>query len=192
MRFKFCLLNSFSPEQTEKTLLMLSNEQITYIKGLAEGKRKQSLAVRTLLCEMLSDGYPDINIGMLTAEENGRPYFADGSIYVSFTHSDDMVGCVLSGSAVGVDIQKIKPVSDRLVSRVCTADEQLYVKEHGTDCFFFFWTLKESYIKATGISFADAVKVSFAHNGKICATDKTVDIDFGFTDGYVWSVCKKK
>jgi phosphopantetheine--protein transferase-like protein len=59
---------------------------------------------------------------------------------------------VVSGTPVGIDIEKIKPVTDKLINYVCNENEREYI-ESGNDKeyrFFAVWTAKEAYFKKNG------------------------------------------
>lgn len=85
--------------------------------------------------------------------EHGKPYLADGAFYFNLSHSGDIAVCAVSDCEVGVDVQKIKPVTRKLMTRVCTPDELNSIDnaEEGNDAAFCrLWTVKESFIKQLG------------------------------------------
>jgi 4'-phosphopantetheinyl transferase len=67
-----------------------------------------------------------------------------------------MAACAFSQAPVGMDIEKIRPFRDLLISRILTPQEQEFLEAKSKtqnsrqEWFFRFWTLKESYIKYTG------------------------------------------
>lgn len=192
MQFRFCTLSSLSQTRVLETHNKLSVTQTEYLNRLNVKGKEQSLAVRTLLDIMLNDLYPSHNITELSADEKGRPFLTGSKLFLSFTHSEEMVGCVLSEKPVGIDIQKIKSVSMNLKKRVCTKEELSFIEENGDDNFFIIWSLKESYIKATGTAFADAVRFSFVRDGKINCDNALFFAEYGFSDEYAWSILKIK
>lgn len=86
--------------------------------------------------------------------EHGKPYIKDSDTFFSISHSGDWAVCAVSDSEVGCDIEKIRPVDLKLARRfspeefsaIMSADE-----ENRLELFFRYWTLKESYMKATGL-----------------------------------------
>ncbi len=87
--------------------------------------------------------------------ENGKPYLKGCNLFVSISHSFDMVACAISAEPIGIDIEKIRPVSRKLVEYVCTESEREYVlKNNEPDDvnrrFFKVWTAKEARFKKGG------------------------------------------
>lgn len=93
-------------------------------------------------------------------EEGGKPVLNEApNIYFNISHTRGLVVCGISEYTIGVDAEYIHPFDKRLMRRVCTEDEIAYIygnsggKENlhqQWERFFRLWTLKESYLKATG------------------------------------------
>ena len=49
--------------------------------------------------------------------ERGKPYFEEAPFFFSVSHSGEWVVCALSDTEVGVDIEKIRPISDGVMRR---------------------------------------------------------------------------
>ncbi len=100
----------------------------------------------------------------LGSTKHGKPYLASpagGSLHFNMAHSGGRIVCAFSRCEVGVDVEALAPdiVSPELIEAVFTpADMQTLAslsREHGElRAFFAMWTLKESYIKATGLGFS--------------------------------------
>ena len=87
---------------------------------------------------------------------NGKPYLVgEESLHFNLSHSEGMVMCAIAEKEVGCDVEK-KALLDRgLAEYVMTEYEldRIYGLEKDTEqqeMFFRLWTLKESYMKATG------------------------------------------
>lgn len=192
MHFGISLMSDISAADISKAERLLSAEQSRHLAVKNLDKRRQSLAARALLMTALeSHGY-GVSLTELAAYDNGRPYFkGNDRVFVSLTHSGDRVGYALSSSPVGVDIERIRSVSEKLIARVCTVEEKEYVNSHGISAFFVLWALKEAYIKAADSSFSKVTKISFVKNGNIAPPSAEITIRHGVTEGYAWAVIEK-
>jgi 4'-phosphopantetheinyl transferase len=108
------------------------------------------LAVTHLLNSILEGfGVCDARLEVL---ENGKPHLVGSDLFFSLSHSEEGVAAVVSGTPVGIDIEKIKPVTDKLINYVCNEKEREYI-ESGDDKeyrFFAVWTAKEAFFKKNG------------------------------------------
>lgn len=82
--------------------------------------------------------------------EHGRPRLPGSNLHASVSHSSDLVVVALTAAGpVGVDVELIAhPPSRRLLSLVCTPEEQAFVLT--AKDFFTHWVRKEAILKATG------------------------------------------
>lgn len=78
----------------------------------------------------------------------------DGSVYWSVSHKREYVAGVVAPYPAGIDIEKIRPCSSALISRVAEASEWELSTEIPQIRFFRFWTAKEAVLKAEGVGFA--------------------------------------
>lgn len=88
--------------------------------------------------------------------EAGKPYLAgaDG-VFFSLSHSGNYVLCAVSDCEIGADIERVRPADLRLAERFfCTAESARIAaqetEKEQRELFFRYWTLKESFLKATG------------------------------------------
>ena len=112
--------------------------------------RLRSLAVTHLLNTILEE--LDVCDAKLEVLENGKPYLVGSNLFFSLSHSEEGAVAVVSEAPVGIDIEKIKPVADKLINYVCTENEREYI-ESGNDKeyrFFAVWTAKEAFFKKNG------------------------------------------
>lgn len=129
--------------------------------NLKRGERKlcETSNGRALLKRAVSELY-GIDTDTLTIKkgEHGKPYFSQREdICFNISHSGDYVAVMVGDSPLGVDIQTIRPVKDRMIEKLCNESEKnfVYGSNNKDRAFITLWTLKESYIKAigTGMSF---------------------------------------
>lgn len=121
-----------------------------------EKDRHLSLGAAVLLQAALKDhgisgDFPGFRFG-----ENGKPYLAErDDAFFSISHSGNYVLCAVSGSEIGCDIEKTASADIRIAKRFFTPAEYETIlnekdESRRNDLFYRYWTLKESYIKATG------------------------------------------
>ena len=86
----------------------------------------------------------------------GKPYFKDGSVFFNLSHSEEYVVCALAPYEVGCDVEKITPIDLNIARRFFFRSEYADIAAQETaearnDLFFRYWTLKESFMKTTGL-----------------------------------------
>ncbi len=95
---------------------------------------------------------PDMPV--LAHTEKGKPYFPDyPAVHFNLSHCRGMAVCLLSQHVCGVDVEQRRPLREKVVSRVFSAEERSALEMADDPDFLFtrLWTLKESYVKAIGI-----------------------------------------
>ncbi len=124
-----------------------------------EADRRRSLAVEVLCFEALKrEGIAEDVKVRLTHDEKGKPCLIIPEMdekdvpQVSLSHAGDAVAVAIDRLPVGVDLETVRPCKDALVRRFFTETEQKYI-HRAIDkdlAFTQIWTLKESFVKATG------------------------------------------
>ena len=161
-------LSAFSQQQLEKTYGNLTPSRKEHIDRLQKQEdRIRSLAAEALALQLLQEHY-DLTTAQLCRKENGQPYLTGCALFVSLSHSGQMVACAVGDRPVGIDVERIRPVKPNLMGRVCTAEELAYVlagntPSEGQPCedpavlrrFFEVWTGKEAYFKKCGTGITD-------------------------------------
>ena len=89
-------------------------------------------------------------IGVWKLGANGKPVAAGK--YFNLSHTRGAVVFAESDCDVGIDIEKIRPVNDKLKRHIASGEEYAHIKDEKT--FFEIWTAKESLAKAAGSSVA--------------------------------------
>jgi len=103
---------------------------------------------------LLADAFGDD--AQIVRDARGKPCVPGGRPF-SLSHAGDYAVLALSSEAVGVDIERVRPVDwDRLSARFFHPGEHALLLESRDPlaCFFRIWTLKESYLKAEGVGFS--------------------------------------
>jgi len=95
----------------------------------------------------------DVRIGL---KKNGKPYLPDyPQIHFNLAHSENMVLAVFADTEVGCDIEYTKEADLELAKRFFCPEEYAFIAgldgEERDSVFFQLWTLKESFLKVTGM-----------------------------------------
>lgn len=136
--------------------------------------------------------------------ENGKPYLPDyPEIHYNLAHSGKMALAVFAGTEVGCDIEEIKTASLKLAKRFFCPGEYAYINsfdgEEQDFAFYRVWTLKESFLKVTGMGMRlplDAFEFGFLQAGGVTIRQnynhgqyKFLEYDFG---KYHAAICIQK
>jgi 4'-phosphopantetheinyl transferase len=130
--------------------------------------------------------------------EHGKPYLKDfPHIHYNISHTDGMVACAIGDRQLGIDVERIRPFRQNIIKKVFSDAERHRMEEipesERSQYFFRIWTLKESYLKATGlgitvplttISFEWKEEASFACSVPGASYHQTM-----LEGGYVLSIC---
>ena len=96
----------------------------------------------------------------LQADEQGKPMLpAEYGVHFNLSHSEDQALLAISHAApVGVDLEKIRPLSDadalaerHFSARECVHLQTLPAGPVRERAFFLCWTRKEAFVKCTGV-----------------------------------------
>lgn len=106
---------------------------------------------RLLLKRGLDSFGLDSDLEKIEFQQNGKPVLP--GIHFNISHSDHQVICGFSKEGpLGLDLEKIKPIDFEDFTSMFSAQEWITIK--GADdplrAFYWFWTRKESIIKALG------------------------------------------
>lgn len=168
-----------------------------------------SLAAEYLLMQALEGqgvDYSKVEIGFV---ENGKPVLkkCEKKLYFNLSHSDEMAMCTIADSEVGCDIQKITKKENYLdvAERFFYPSEIKLIKDtkdnEKREMFYRIWTLKESYMKATGKGFETPLKnfrISFENNKPVVYINDVLQEKYIFEErnvensNYKSSICLKK
>ncbi len=135
--------------------------------GQQNRRQREHILGRTLLNMGLQREYA-LFLSQLTVKTGryGKPYLKERpEIQFNISHCDGLAACALHNRTVGLDVEVIRPFSERLVKKVLTEEElaSLGGREMTPELFFRYWTLKESYLKARGTGLAASMReISFS------------------------------
>ena len=88
----------------------------------------------------------------------GKPYLPDfPNVHFNITHCDGLVACAFDHHEIGLDAELPGYFPEVLIGRALSDEEKHCLITAGSDeclrqeCFYRFWTLKEAYVKKSGI-----------------------------------------
>ena len=136
----------------------------------------------------------NLPIRSFDADPSGAPIAVDG-IYWSLSHKPDYVAGVAAKHPTGIDIEKIRPVENRLFDRVINASERKLLDADSSLLFFRFWTAKEAVLKRMGVGLAGLSKCRVRRvidDYELCVDYQTAGFTVmqTFFDDYIAAVLK--
>ena len=100
--------------------------------------------------ELLQEPMPPIAV-----TERGKPYFTEGDLYFSISHTPRRVFCALAENPVGIDAEELdRKVNLRLADRILSPKEreQYEAAEDKRIALLIFWVLHASWILSAVIN----------------------------------------
>lgn len=98
----------------------------------------------------------DVKDKTILLNENGKPYFKDSDVKFNISHAGKVTVVYFCPSEVGIDIEKVKPMSKRLINKYYSDSEkgELVGLQEGSEQRTIkeveIWTRKEAHCKCTG------------------------------------------
>lgn len=88
-------------------------------------------------------------LGHLGKGDRGEPVPSGGTFW-TLSHTLGFVAAVVAPFPVGIDIEKIMPVTPALRNKAATSEEWALAGDTDQETFCRFWTAKEAVLKAVG------------------------------------------
>lgn len=116
------------------------------------------------------------------ADANGKPRLVDVppllALEFNLSHTRGLVACAVTvGRACGVDVERIRPMRDMagVARTVFSEEERSFLAAAGNEApegaFFSLWTLKEAYVKATGLGMTAPLQRIAIDPARLCVRD---------------------
>ena len=178
------LLESVGVKRREKILRYYKSED-----------RKRSLGAGIIIEQILKEN--GLSEDHLKYSENGKPV-AD-NLFFNVSHAGDYVVGVSSDCDVGCDIEKIIDAPIEIAEHYFNQSEIEYIKSESdkNKAFFTLWTLKESYMKMTGMGMSlplDSFEIIKTEKEFVLGRSqekhgffKTIEFD-----DHIFSICSEK
>ncbi len=132
-----------------------------YLDALPPGRRAYAVRYRLapdrataavgflLVAKMIRDRDPRFPLSDWAIGEHGKPFIPGAPFAFSLSHADGLCAAVLSGSVIGLDVERIRPLRPALLPRFCTPDE-IALCEKDPDLAVKIWTRREARAKENG------------------------------------------
>ena len=194
------------------SVLYLS-EYVPVSDSVREVSEQEHALGRALLFRGLSELYqlnfdPADEALIIAADKNGKPYLRyHPEICFNITHCSGLVACAFHDAPVGIDAELPGYFAEVLIGRALSGSEKslLMSCNHDEDlrreCFWRLWTLKEAYVKRSGIGVDTDLKAfSFAFDAfstpdvgkpvKVACSDPSVScFQLFLKSGHIVSLC---
>lgn len=124
--------------------MVLAGQKIEPGRGHAAGRE----LLQRLYREQVGGNLPEILV-----TDKGKPYFADGKLHFSITHTKNHVFCALSDRPIGIDAEEIdRNINLRLAEKILSPMEmeQYQNAQDKRLALLTFWVLKEAEAKRSG------------------------------------------
>lgn len=156
--------------------------------------RKRSLGAGIIIKKILNE--KGLSESSLKYSENEKP-FAD-NLFFNISHGCDYVVGVVSDCEVGCDIERITSAPLEVAEHYFCPGELAYIKnaEDKDKAFFTLWTLKESYMKMTGLGMSlplDSFEIVPTASGFAIgnASEKHCFFKTVEFEDYIFSICNE-
>lgn len=150
---------SESVAELQSAILLRDSEETLYQSFVAESRKKQWLAYRILVRELLKpEEFP------VEYDASGKPFLAGSDFHISVTHTDDLAAVIISRHAkVGIDIERIRPRIEKVRERFLHIEELASIeKEKELEQLTLAWSAKEALYKLYGqrnLDFRENIRV---------------------------------
>lgn len=181
-------------------LFMKAYEKVSERRKMKVSRLKQNKDKRLSLGAGILLYYASLKYGFSLSEitygENGKPYIPGSDVNFSISHSENIAVLAVATFEVGCDIERILSPDLKIAKRFFTNEEYYDIissDEKNVD-FYRFWTLKESYLKATGSGLKtplDSFRISLKDGIKISGNPEYSLNDFDDVSGFRLAICGK-
>lgn len=161
--------------------------------------RVLSIGAEVLLRKALTDcgiTLPEIRYGF---ETGGKPFLKGLEwFHFNISHSEDLVMVAVSENRIGCDIEKWTEIDLDIAKKFFFREEYeniaaVTASEERNELFFRYWTLKESFMKATGLGMKlplDSFSIIIGKNGAAVRQNvDTKNYDFAETGAFTGYKC---
>lgn len=190
-------IDSFSPRFFSLALNVIPQKKAQDIKRIGHiiSRNESTLGWALTAFAARQLGF-SLKNSQLEFTESGKPYLKDSAFHFGISHSGGFVCCAVADKNVGIDVQKIISVNDRVAKRVLSMGELsiLGASQNSAGLFAKLWSMKEAYIKYTGQGINTSLSsIDFS---SVCQDDRFIfeGLNFIYSDfgEYKMTVCSEQ
>lgn len=167
MKYFIYNIENLTDSEYEKWFSLMTKEKQDRVSRYKDfERRKCSVAGEKLVKEYIGKS---LNISpealVVLANKNGKPYIENCPIHFNISHCENTLIYAFSDKEIGIDIEKIRPISHSVLNRFFSTEEQEFVlgkasnesesedyyKPQILENFYRIYTLKEAICKKSGI-----------------------------------------
>lgn len=160
-------IENLTDSEYEKWFSLMTKEKQERVSRYKDSERRKcSVAGEKLVKEYIGNS---LNISpealVILTDKNGKPYIENCPIHFNISHCENTLIYAFSDKEIGIDIEKIRPISLSVAKRFFSEEEQKYIfgfiptKEDiksfddiiTHEKFYRIYTLKEAICKKSGI-----------------------------------------
>jgi 4'-phosphopantetheinyl transferase len=175
-------IENLTDSEYEKWFSLMTEEKQERVSRYKDSERRKcSVAGEKLVKEYIGKS---LNISpealVIFTDKNGKPYIENCPLYFNISHCENTLIYAFSDEEIGIDIEKIRPISQSVLKRFFSTEEQEFVlgkplnesesedydKPQILENFYRIYTLKEAICKKSGIGIKGlktAEALSFIH-----------------------------
>ena len=160
-------IENLTDSEYEKWFSLMTKEKQDRVSRYKDfERRKCSVAGEKLVKDYIGKS---LNISpealVILTDKNGKPYIENSPIYFNISHCENVLVYTFSDKEIGIDVERIRPISLNILKRFFSEKEQEYVlghlptkddfqkseNEEILERFYRVFTLKEAICKKSGI-----------------------------------------
>ena len=160
-------IENLTDSEYEKWFSLMTEEKQERVSRYKDSERRKcSVAGEKLIKEYIGKA---LNISpealVILTDKNGKPYIQNCPIHFNISHCENILVYAFSDEEIGIDIEKIRPISLSILKRFYSEKEQDFVLgKASNECksknynepkilenFYRIYTLKEAICKKSGL-----------------------------------------
>ena len=128
-------IENLTDSEYEKWFSLMTKEKQERVSRYKDSERRKcsvagEMVVKTNIGKALNTSPESL---IILADKNGKPYIENSPIYFNISHCENMLVFAFSDEEIGIDVERIRPISLNILKRFYSEKEQEYVLGHTPD-----------------------------------------------------------